>query len=146
MRFVVRKQPGQIGATVGAVGAAGAVTAAGMPELIPVAVPVGAKAGEISEQAVREVFRQQYSDPPTSGPSRAFEKFLGDLAPAQQSQVCTIIPKTWSDVYGELSREVNLKHTTDADRLIEEIKFLEHAISTCQSRTGRVPLAPAGVG
>jgi len=62
LRVLVRRQePGQIGSAVGGVAAGVGVTALESPELIPLAVPIGAEAGRRGEIAIRE---HVFKDPP----------------------------------------------------------------------------------
>lgn len=73
MRVVLRRQ---YGAEIGGAAGAAAVTAAGEPELIPIAAPLGAKAGEYAESEIKKFVKKD--DPLTNCEDLTNLRYLWD--------------------------------------------------------------------
>lgn len=130
---IARETEGETGAALGAL-AATAIS----PELSPIAAPIGAKIGGESEKTLRGALhfdRSVFRDP-SSGASRGFQKMFEDLQSSEQLSICDSLKEARAEDYDALKNAVKEERTKLADTLIEELKFLENAMSNCSFRIG----------
>lgn len=110
MRIIARRQQPTLGEAVGGIAAAGAVTAAGAPELIPVAAPIGAQAGKFVETKTKEIIKKE--DPVIVGKCEDLNnlKFL------------------WDEEMNRVLRLIAMGNYEEAERHVAELIILDARI------------------